>query len=72
MKILEFCKNFGQVKVKFGQVNGFLTCPNGQVRKKVNVEPCSKYAFHFHLSHLTLGDNYFNQLAFVVCQNAFM
>ena len=28
--------------------------------------------FHFHLSHPTLGVNYFNQLAFVLCQNAFM
>jgi hypothetical protein len=38
--ILEFCKNFGQVKLKFGQVHVFLTCPNGQVHRKVNVEPC--------------------------------
>jgi hypothetical protein len=33
-----------------------------------------KYAFHFHLLHQTLGGNYFkffNQLAFVLCQNAF-
>jgi hypothetical protein len=31
-----------------------------------------EYAFHFHLPHPTLGGNYFNQLAFVLCQNAFM
>jgi hypothetical protein len=31
-----------------------------------------KYAFHFHLPHPTLGGNYLNQLAFVLCQNAFM
>jgi hypothetical protein len=31
-----------------------------------------KYVFHFHLPHSTLGGNYFNQLAFVLCQNAFM
>jgi hypothetical protein len=37
-----------------------------------NIFSSIKYAFHFHLSHLTLGGNYFNQLAFVVCQNAFM
>jgi hypothetical protein len=27
------------VKLKFGQVSFFVTCPNGQVAKKVNVEP---------------------------------
>jgi hypothetical protein len=31
-----------------------------------------EYAFHFHLPHPALGGNYFNQLAFVLCQNAFM
>jgi hypothetical protein len=29
---------------------------------------CIKYAFHFHLPHLILGDHYFNQLAIVLCQ----
>jgi hypothetical protein len=28
------------VKLKFGQVSFFVICPNGQVAKKVNVEPC--------------------------------
>jgi hypothetical protein len=32
----------------------------------------SRYAFHFHLPHPTLGGNYFNHFAFVLCQNAFM
>jgi hypothetical protein len=27
------------VKLKFGQVSFFVTCPNGQVAKKVTVEP---------------------------------
>jgi hypothetical protein len=31
LTILELCKNCGQVKLKFGQVNVFVTCPNGQV-----------------------------------------
>ena len=28
------------MKLKFGQVSFFVICPNGQVAKKVNVEPC--------------------------------
>ena len=34
-------KLFGQAKFVFGQVIIIVTCPNGQVGKKVNVEPCS-------------------------------
>ena len=33
-------KKNGQVNLKFGQVDVMITCPNGQVGKKVNVEPC--------------------------------
>ena len=33
-------KLFGQAKFVFGQVIIIVTCPNGQVGKKVNVEPC--------------------------------
>ena len=33
-------KLFGQAKFVFGQVIILVTCPNGQVGKKVNVEPC--------------------------------
>ena len=36
---LNFIKKIWQVKLKFGQVSFFVTCPNGQVSKKVNVEP---------------------------------
>jgi hypothetical protein len=39
LTILELCQKFGQVKFKFGQVNVIVTCLNGQVCKKVNVEP---------------------------------
>jgi hypothetical protein len=31
-----------------------------------------KYAFRFYLLNLTPGSNYFNQFAFVLCQNALM
>jgi hypothetical protein len=39
LQYLNLIKKIWQVKLKFGQVSFFVTCPNGQVAKKVNVEP---------------------------------
>jgi hypothetical protein len=40
LQYLNFINKNWQVKLKFGQVSFFVICPNGQVAKKVNVEPC--------------------------------
>ena len=72
-------KLFGQAKFVFGQVIIIVTCPNGQVGKKVNVEPwvwrtlvCIKkkmfkksYGYKAHFSFKHYHDKDFFQLVLI-------